>query len=431
MSANEFVEHLFRHRAGQITASLARVLGFGQIDLIEEVVQEALYKALALWPYQGVPRNPTAWIIEAAKNAAYDRLRREKVWREKESAVRAVLEGWADHEFASGGGISRDSGGAGFAGEIRDDTLAMMFTCCHPKLSPESQVALTLKVVGGFSASEAARAFLIPKETMAQRIVRAKRTLREAQVSLAIPGPDEIDDRLAPVLQTLYLMFNEGYASWAGETHLRRDLCYEAIRLCALLAGHPVTGRPETHALHALLLLQSSRFDSRLDEAGNLVLLADQDRKQWDRDAITAGTAALNRSASGDRITPYHREAEIAACHALAPSYEETDWPRILACFDALIAANPSPVIRTHRMVARMEAGDLAGAREEERLLEEEASLRDYVPFLVARAELAERRGERVEAAAIFARGIERAHSDPVKRHLQRRWAKLAGPHSG
>ncbi len=423
MSTHDFVEHLFRHRAGQITASLARVLGFGQIDLIEEVVQEALYKALAIWPYQGVPRNPTAWIIEAAKNAAYDRLRREKVWREKEDAVRTVLEGWADNEFEAGAG---SAAGAGFAREIRDDTLAMMFTCCHPSLSPESQVALTLKVVGGFSASEAARAFLVAKETIAQRIVRAKRTLREAGVSLKIPGTDEIETRLAPVLQALYLMFNEGYASWAGESHLRRDLCHEAIRLCALLTEHPVTGRPETHALHALFLFQSSRFDSRLDEEGDLVLLADQNRGAWDRAAIVAGAAALNKSAAGERVTPYHREAEIASCHALAPSYDETDWTRILACFDALITANPSPVIRTHRMVARMEAGDLDGAKREEQQLAEESSLLEYVPFLVARAELAERRGERVNAAAIFARGIERAASEPVKRHLQRRWARLA-----
>lgn len=422
MSTNEFVEHLFRHRAGQITASLARVLGFSQIDLIEEVVQEALYKALATWPYHGVPRNPAAWIIEAAKNAAYDRLRREKVWREKEDAVRAVLEGWSGHE------LDAKADGAGFAREIRDDTLAMMFTCCHPKLSPESQVALTLTVVGGFSASEAARAFLVAKKAMAQRIVRAKRTLRDARVPLSIPGPDEVDARIAPVLQALYLLFNEGYASWAGESHLRRDLCHEAIRLCALLSEHPATGHPETHALHALFLFQSSRFDSRLDEEGDLVLLADQNRSSWDRAAIVAGAEALNRSASGDTLTPYHMEAEIAACHALAPSYGETDWERILACFDALIAANPSPVIRTHRLVARMESGDLDGARKEEELLAEESSLREYVPFLVARAELAERRGERANAAAIFARGIDRAVSEPVRRHLQRRWAKLANP---
>ena len=267
------VDHLFRHRAGQMVASLTRIFGLEHIDLVEDAVQDALVRALRLWPYEGTPRNPTAWLIQVAKNRLLDRLRRQSLWRQKqpeaERSIRALREAAADSEPA-------------FAREVRDDQLRMIFTCCHPAIPSESQIALTAKTVGGFSTAEIARAFLCREATIAQRLVRAKRKLRQRAVELEMPPPRELAKRLDPVLEVLYLMFNEGYSALEGEDLVRTDLCHEAIRLVELLAAHPGTAEPRVHALAALFFFQAARLPARADAAGDLLLLAEQDRSLWD-----------------------------------------------------------------------------------------------------------------------------------------------------
>ncbi len=409
---SESVEHLFRHRAGQMVSTLTRIFGVEQLDLMEDAVQDALVRALRQWPYRGVPKNPMAWIIQVAKNRALDSLRRQGMWREKEAAVRQSLLRVTD--------LDADDVG-GFAAEVRDDQLRMIFACCHPALSRDSQVALTLKTVGGFSVSELARAFLVRKSTMAQRLVRAKQRLREAAVSLEMPPPGRLATHLDSVLEVLYLMFNEGYSALEGEDLVRRDLCHEAIRLCRLLCHHPIADTPKAHALAALLAFQGARLQARVDATGDLLLLREQDRSLWDREMLAVGLDHLERAARGDELTEYHFQAEIAACHALAPSWEETDWSKILACYDALLERDPSPVVALNRVVALavVEGPELALGELEPLLAHPD--LGDYYPAHATHGDLLSRVGRRMEAVRSYRRAIELTASAPVRRLLERR----------
>jgi RNA polymerase sigma factor (sigma-70 family) len=385
------VGHLFRRKAGEMVSRLTRLLGSERLELAEDVVQEALLRALQQWPYRGLPENPGAWLSTTARNLAIDVLRREKTLRVKLVSVRG-------HEPADAALWTEPS----LDDLIGDDQLTMMFLCSHPRLSPESQAALTLKTVGGFGVSEIARAFLVSEQAIAQRLVRAKRQIREEPLPFVLPPESELGDRLESVLRVLYLLFNEGYAVSEGHDLVREDLCAEAVRLCTLLADHRLGDRPVVHALLALMLFQKSRFDTRIDAQGNLLLMAEQDRSRWDQGLIHSALARLSRAGSGPEITEYHLLAGISACHAVAPSFEDTDWERILSYYDGLMDLAPSAIIALNRAVAvAMRHGPQAGIRALE-AIENRASLSRYYLLPATYGELYERIGDLEKAATSY-----------------------------
>jgi len=366
----QLVDHLFRREAGKMIATLTRILGFENLQLAEDVVQDALLKAMENWAFNGVPRNPSAWLMQVARNQALDAVRRQQNFRSKEEDITAFF------EIRSGTQPGAES--VHFDDEIRDDELRMMFACCHPGLPRESQVALTLKTLCGFGEEEIAAAFLTSVATMAKRLVRARQRIREAGIALEIPVRGELAPRLDAVLQALYLLFNEGYKASHGDELIRKDLCDEAIRLTTLLVEHPTGDCPKTHALLSLMLLSGARLSARVDAEGNLLLLAEQDRSRWDRAMIQRGLAHLNRSAAGEEISEFHLQAGIAYCHCTAASYETTDWQRILTLYDILVETNSSPVVGLNRAVAISRVrGPEAGLRAVE-LISDRATLEPY-----------------------------------------------------
>jgi RNA polymerase sigma factor (sigma-70 family) len=339
---SQLVEHLFRHEAGKMVATLTRIFGIEHLNLAEDVVQEALSRALQTWPYRGVPENPSAWIMRASRNLALDVIRREKIFRTKEAEIARLIErGGATDEAAR---FSEH--------EIADDRLRMMFVCCHPVIPPEAQVALALKTLCGFSVTEISHAFLTTEAAIAKRLTRAKQKIQEAQVPFEIPTGNELTRRLESVLHSLYLLFNEGYKASSGEKLVREDLCKEAIRLTELLAQHRAGNQPKTHALLALTLLNAARISARADDEGNLLRLEEQDRTRWDKEMIARGMFHLRQSAAGEALSEYHLQAGIAACHAGAIDYESTDWGRILSLYDRLMEFDDSPVVALNRAVA-------------------------------------------------------------------------------
>ncbi len=346
------VDHLFRRQSGRMVAALTRVFGPQNVGLAEDVVQDTLVEALRRWPFEGIPASPAAWLYQVARRKAIDVLRRQQTFRRLAPAVAETL---GAEEAATG-----DADALVFEGEIADDLLRMIFTCCHPALPLESQVALTLKVLGGFGAAEVARALLVSETAVERRLSRAKQRLREAAVTFEVPVGDALVPRLDAVVAVLYLMFNEGYQASGGDSPIRRDTCLEAMRLTKLLAEHPRTDRPVVSALLALMCFHAARFDARVDGEGRLLLLRDQDRSRWDRELIAEGTRWLARSATGDQVTPLHLEAGIAALHCRAPSCEATDWPGIFRLYDLLLARKASPVVALNRAIALAE---VQGAR--------------------------------------------------------------------
>ena len=397
------VDHLFRHRGGQMVAMLTRIFGPENLPLAEEVVQEALMAALTQWSFHGVPENPAGWLFRVARNKALDHVRRQTAFRDKERDIAAALAAAAPQ---------RD--------EI-DDTLSMMFMCCHPAIPEEARIALTLKTVGGFSVDEIGHAFLTQEATVAQRVVRAKRLIREQSIPLQMPSSDQLPLRLASLLKVIYLIFNEGYSAHEGDALVRSDLCDEAIRLGSLLVEHEATRTPPVHALLALMLLQAARLPARVDAAGDLAILAEQDRSLWDRELIARGMRHLDACASGEEITSYHIEAAIAACHVTAPSFEETDWPRIVALYDDMLGLNPSPVAALNRAVAvAMIEGPAEGIRAVESIAERDA-LRNYPLLYSTLGELWLRNGDVTRAAEHFSRALELPSTLPEKRFLLRK----------
>jgi RNA polymerase sigma-70 factor (ECF subfamily) len=416
MSVPALVDHLFRHEAARMTATLARILGPARIDLIEDVVQEALLTALGRWPHDGVPANPTAWLVQVAKRRALDVLRREQLVDDRETQIRDEIARWGNAESPE---ISDDSA-------ILDDQLRMIFICCHPEIPAEARVTLTLKLAGGFGAREIARAFLAEETAIHQRLVRAKRRIRDGGLAFEMPETTQLAERLDSVLEVLYAMFTEGHTAHAGDALLRRDICEEAMRLGALLLRHPAVAAPEVHALMALFHLQAARFDTRAGDDGELLLLADQDRLQWDREHIAAGLRHLERSAAGTRKTRYHLEAELAACHTLSPSWEATNWRRIVELYEQLLEAMDSPIVALNRAIAVAEvSGPMAGLTELKHL-EGQSVLRRYPPYDAAVGEMLRRLGRYQEAGAHFARAAERVGSAPVRRFLERRLRECA-----
>jgi RNA polymerase sigma-70 factor (ECF subfamily) len=412
---DRLLEQAARRHRGQLVATLTRILGAGELGVIEDLVQQAFLRAVETWRRDGAPRNAFAWLVQAGRNHAVDLLRRDALLRRKEAEVRSAL-GLEDE-------TGSDPADARAAGSALDDTLAMTFLCCHPEVPEDARVALTLKAVAGFDTAAIARAFLAEEATIAQRLVRAKRRIRERRIELALPEGPELGARLGSVLQVLYLVFNEGYAAHRGESLVRLDLCEEAIRLAGLVASHPSTAAPRSHALVALFCLHAARLPSRVDDGGNLLLLAEQDRGLWDRALIARGLDHLERSAAGEELSVYHLEAGIAACHAIAPSYAATDWPHILELYDALLEVEPTPVVALNRAVALSRvSGPEAGIHAVEALRTERPITRTHLYWATLAALHAEK-GDREAAASFYRAALELPCSEPERRFLAERLA--------
>lgn len=346
------VEHLFRHEAGKMVATLTGIFGIEHLTLAEDVVQEALARALQTWPFYGVPRNPAAWLMQTARNRALDVVRRENNFRAKEPDIIRLMDG---ENPAPDAIILSEQ-------EIADDWLRMMFVCCHPQIPAEAQVALALKTLCGFSPAEIAKAFLTTEAAIAKRLMRAKQKIRDARIAFEIPAGGELARRLDGVLQSLCLLINEGYNASAGDKLVREDICAEAIRLTGLLSEHPAGNQPKTHALLALMLLNAARTPARVDGEGNLLRLQEQDRTRWDQPLIARGLFHLAQSAAGGELSEYHLQAGISACHCAARDYASTDWRQILSLYDRLLALDGSPVVALNRAVVLAEVnGPQAG----------------------------------------------------------------------
>jgi RNA polymerase sigma factor (sigma-70 family) len=383
------IEAVWRIESARLIGGLARLVK--DVGLAEDLAQDALVAALERWPESGVPDNPGAWLMATAKHRAIDHLRRRKLLDTKHEVLGHELAAEQEHTAPDLDRLDDDFG---------DDILRLIFTTCHPVLSPEARVALTLRLLGGLATDEIARAFLVPEATIAQRIVRAKRTLREAHVPFEVPRGAERASRLASVLEVIYLVFNEGYSATAGDDWARPALCEDAVRLARVLA-ELVPQEPEVHGLAALLEIQSSRLRARLGPGGEPILLLDQDRARWDQLLIRRGLKALERAeALGGAYGPYTVQAAIAACHARARAPDETDWTRITALYDALAQLTPSPVVELNRGVAYAMAFGPAAGLEIVDPLREEPAMRDYYLLPAVRADFLAKLGRNEEAHA-------------------------------
>ena len=392
--ARRAVEAVWRIEAARLIAGLARIVG--DVGLAEELAQDALVAALEQWPESGVPDKPGAWLMATARHRAIDRLRRGKLLERKQQELARELEA---QQAADAPDLD-----AALDDEVGDDLLSLVFTTCHPVLSTEARVALTLRLLGGLTTKEIARAFLVSEATVAQRIVRAKRTLAEARVPFEVPHGDELSERLTSVLEVVYLVFNEGYSATAGDDWMRPVLCEEALRLGRILA-ELAPNEPEVHGLVALMEIQASRSRARVGPSGEPILLLDQDRGRWDHVLIRRGIAALERAERlGGALGPYALQAAIAACHARARTPEETDWQRIAALYDALAQLAPSPVVELNRAVAvGMAFGAAAGLELVDGLVSRRL-LDGYHLLPSVRGDLLEKLGRLEEARAEFER---------------------------
>ncbi len=410
------IEAVWRIEQAKIIAAIARMVR--DVGLAEEFAQDALVTALAQWPEKGVPDKPAAWLMATGKRRAIDHLRRAKMLDRKHGEIGYDME------------IEQEHGGpdieAALDDDIGDDLLSLIFTACHPVLSPEARVALTLRLIGGLTTEEIARAFLVPEPTVAQRIVRAKRTLSEAGVPFEVPRGADRAERLSSVLGVLYLIFNEGYSATSGDDWIRPQLCEEAMRLGRILAGL-TPSEPEVHGLVALMEIQASRLKARTGPDGEPVLLADQNRGQWDRLLIQHGLAALERAeALTPQRGPYVLQAAIAACHARALTADATDWPRIAALYLALSQLSPSPVIELNRAVAlSMAFGPQAGLDLADQLVDEPA-LKNYHLLPGVRADLLAKLGRLDEAKAEFERAAAMTRNERERALLLQRATAIA-----
>jgi RNA polymerase sigma-70 factor (ECF subfamily) len=405
-------EHFFRRESGRMVSALTRIFGVHNLALAEDVVQDAFCRALEVWKVRGVPENPSAWLMATAKNRALDVVRRERTARTFAPEIGRLLETeWTlapvvDEAFA--------------AHTIRDEQLRMMFSCCHPRLPEEAQVALILNILCGFGANEIASAFFARRAAIEKRISRGKKVLAGARRLFDLADA-EFTARLSAVRRALYLLFNEGYHGASAESAVRVELCKEAMRLTALLCEHPPAESPETNALAALMCLHAARLPARLDAVGDLSPLLDQDRSRWDTRLISQGIGLLERSATGQTLTAYHVEAAIAAAHASASSVEETDWTSIVWLYDRLMAIAPSPVVALNRAIAIAQRDGAERGIEALHAIADHDRLDRYPFYPAALGELELRRGDREAARTHFSAALALARNPMERRSLEKR----------
>jgi RNA polymerase sigma-70 factor (ECF subfamily) len=408
LSSPVLLEHLFRRQAGRTVSCLAGLLGFEHLQLAEDSVQEAMLRAVQTWPFQGVPEKPEAWLFRVAHNHAISVLRRGTRFESKTGELIAALE--ARTQCVEDVDLEQN---------LRDDELRMIFMCCHPELAQDARVALSLKLVSGFSVDEIARIFMAEESTIAQRLVRAKRLIRERSLPLLMPHNAELPERLDSVLEVIYLMFSGGYAAHTGEDLIRRDVCLEALRLGRLVAGSSMAA-PRVDALVALMALQAARLPARTDSAGDLVLLEEQDHSLWDDELIMLGYDYFNRSIAGEEISEWHVQAAIAATYAKAESAESIDWPAILGHYDQLVAMTASPVVALNRAVVVVKVHGAEAALAALAPLESHAVMRGYHLLPAVRGRVLAELGRLAEAEAAFSAALQCDCAEPERRFLQR-----------
>jgi RNA polymerase sigma-70 factor (ECF subfamily) len=406
----ELQAHLFRREAGRLVAALTRLFGVHNLSLAEDVAQDALCRALEVWKFRGVPDDPRAWLLTAAKNRALDVLRKERTAR----TFAPELSRLVDSEWTLRPTVDELLQPLA----LKDDQLRMMFSCCHPRLAEEAQVALVLNILCGFGAGEIAQAYLSGRAAIEKRITRAKQVLAGSKRLFELDGAGDFAARLSAVQRAIYLLFNEGYH---GTSAVRSELCDEAMRLSALLVEHPLARTPSTLALCALLHLHAARLPARLDPSGNLSPLFEQDRSRWDGELTEEGLRLLDAAATGDEASPYHLEAAIAAVHARAPSAEETDWAEIVGLYDLLLRLRPSPVVELNRAIAVGQDQGPQQGLEALRAIEGKERLQSYPFYAAALAELELRRGDREAAARHFRDAQRLARNELEKSFFSRR----------
>jgi RNA polymerase sigma factor (sigma-70 family) len=406
-NVHQLIGHLFRHEAGRMAAVLTRFLGAENLDTADDLVQDTLLKAMETWRFRGVPDNPSAWLYKVARNNAIDWVRRNQSQSKIFSEYQTRLEESPTDVFAED--------------EIQDSVLRMMFACCHPAIPPESQIALTLKTLGGLSVDEIANAFLTSEETIAKRIYRAKEKIKQENIKLEPPGLFELPHRLDSVLHVLYLLFNEGYHSTHSDALIREDLCEEAIRLTYLLVQRGSTNLPKVNALLSLMCLQASRFAARTGALGEIIVLEHQDRAQWSKPLIRKGLEFLEQASVGDVVSEYHVEASIASVHALAPRFEDTRWPQLVALYHALHELKPGPMVSLNKAIAIGYAhSPEAGIHE----LRKITALQDHYLYLSALGNFYLLKGNTTRAKNYFEKALQKTSSprevELIKRNIQK-----------
>jgi RNA polymerase sigma-70 factor (ECF subfamily) len=406
-------DHLFRREAGRMVATLTRVFGVNNLALAEDVVQDAFCRALEVWKFRGVPENPSAWLMATAKNRALDILRRQRTAQTFAPELARLIESeWTlapavEELFA--------------ANAIKDDLLRMMFSCCHPRLAEEGQVALILNILCGFSVDEIASAFVSGHAAIEKRITRAKKLLAGSKRLFDVTAPADFAARLPAVQRALYLLFNEGYHGASAETAVRTELCHEAMRLAAVLLEHPLGATPTTYALSALMCLNAARLPARVDASGNLTSLFEQDRSLWDRKLVTEGIQLLELAATGSELTEYHVEAAIASVHANAPRAEDTDWGRIVSLYDTLISIRPSPIVALNRAIAIAQRDGPQRGLDAIAAIKDRDRLAAYPFYPAALGELELRRGRHATAREHFRAALALARNPMERRFLDQR----------
>jgi RNA polymerase sigma-70 factor (ECF subfamily) len=406
-------DSLFRRESGRLVAALTRVFGVHHLALAEDVVQDAFCQALEVWPFRGVPDNPSAWLMTAAKRRAIDVLRRERTARTFAPEIGRMV----DSEWTLVPAVEAQLA----EHAIRDDLLRMMFTCCHPRLKEEAQVALMLNILCGFSVREVAAAFVSGQAAIEKRIGRAKQVLAGSRRLVDLDRATEVAARLPAVQRALYLLFNEGYHGASAESAVRAELCGEALRLAGVLRAHSSGATPATFALSALLCLHAARLPARLDGGGELLSLLDQDRSRWDRALVTEGQRLLEQSATGDQISEYHLEAAIAWVHATASGITDTDWRRIVTLYDQLMRIRPSPVVALNRAIALAQQEGPDRGLTEIRAIADRDRLADYPFYAAAQGELELRRGRADAAREHFRTALDLARNPTERRFFEQR----------
>jgi len=409
---SQMVDHLFRHESGRLVAVLTRIFGIENLELAQDVVQDALVEAIHHWQYKGVPDNPSAWLFRVAKNKAVNEINRDRKKIQYSSDVIHYLQS----KWTAGPALEYIFSEE----EIHDDVLKMIFACCHPAISSDSQIALALRTLCGFSISEIARAFLTTEENITKRLVRARKSIRDGNVAFEIPAGAELEKRLDAVLTTAYLLFNEGYSASNGNEVIRYELCEEAIRLVQIIAGSKtILFKNNVYGLLALMYLNASRFKGRLDEKGNILTMARQDRSKWDAGLRDKGLAYLNQAGQDNKIGFYHLLAGISACHSMAPDYRATDWKSILNLYDCLVNIDSSPLILLNRTIAVCSVLGPERAIEEIQRIENIPSLKNYHLLYSTKAEFYIQSKQFSKAAACLETSI-RLTSVPAEKEILR-----------